>query len=93
MEHHLEHVTVDVDRLLPTRKTSYRYDGSLTTPHCSRGNEVDHHDRSRSTFRAADQRFPECDERQQPPRTAAQCAQGGDGPDRGNQMGRNMAKD
>ncbi len=34
-EHHLEHVTVDVNKLLPPTQTTYRYDGSLTTPPCS----------------------------------------------------------
>ncbi len=37
VEHHLEHVTVDVNRLLPARRTTYRYDGSLTTPPCFEG--------------------------------------------------------
>lgn len=36
-EFHLEHVTVDIDRLLPARKTTYRYEGSLTTPPCTEG--------------------------------------------------------
>ncbi|MCU0245953.1 MAG: carbonic anhydrase family protein [Bryobacter sp.] len=35
IEHHLEHVKVDVNELLPKNTTSYRYTGSLTTPPCS----------------------------------------------------------
>jgi carbonic anhydrase len=37
VEHHLEHVKVDVDALLPKARTTYRYAGSLTTPPCSEG--------------------------------------------------------
>lgn len=35
IEHHLEHVKVDVNKLLPASTASYRYTGSLTTPPCS----------------------------------------------------------
>jgi carbonic anhydrase len=31
----MEHVTVDVDALLPRARTTYRYDGSLATPPCN----------------------------------------------------------
>ncbi len=34
-EQHLEDVKVDVNQLLPIVRTTYRYDGSLTTPPCS----------------------------------------------------------
>lgn len=37
VEYHLEHVKVDVNKLLPLDTRTYRYTGSLTTPPCSEG--------------------------------------------------------
>lgn len=36
-EFHLAHVTVDTDALLPKDRSTWRYDGSLTTPPCTEG--------------------------------------------------------
>jgi carbonic anhydrase len=36
-EIHLEHVSVDVDAMLPRERAAWRFDGSLTTPPCTEG--------------------------------------------------------
>ena len=36
-EKHLEHIRVNIDDMLPSDRTHWRYRGSLTTPPCSEG--------------------------------------------------------